>query len=130
MQKRKSLQFHCLSCKDPVPFSIFELEDQHASLECRNCNKKYSLSDETLIRQLKKFEALCRQLIESEEILAHTAVGIDVGEHHVKVPYRILLTRLSSTLDLMIGNQPVSISFRIEPLKDLPALDSLKDKKK
>lgn len=120
MQKKRNLQFNCQSCKEPVPFSVFELDDKAGALQCSHCNKKYVFSDEILKRQVKKFEALCRQLIESEEILANTAVGIDVGEHHVKVPYRILLTRLSSTLDLMVGSQPVSISFRIEPIRDLP----------
>lgn len=121
MQKVKTLQFNCQSCKQPIPFSVFQLE-QHESLKCEHCQKKYAFSDESLLRQLKKFEALCRQLIASEEILSNTAVGIDIGEHKVKIPYRLLLTRLNSTLDLMIGNQPVAISFRIEPLKDLPAL--------
>lgn len=121
MQKGHLLQFKCQSCTQPVHFSIFEIEQQGAPIKCEHCHKKYAFYDETLIRQLKKFEALCRQLIESEEILSNTSVGIDVGEHHVKIPYKILLTRLNSSLDLVIGDQPLSISFRIEPLKDLPS---------
>ncbi len=128
MQKKQNLQFSCLSCKEPVRFSVFELEHHDGAFECEHCQKKYAFTDDVLRRQLKKFEALCRQLIESEEILANTAVGIDIGEHRVKVPYRILLTRLNSTLDLMIGSQPITISFRIEPLKDLPAIDNVKNK--
>lgn len=121
MQKRQLLHFDCQTCKQPVSFSIFELDSSEGQVNCANCNKIYIFSDATLKRQLKKFEALCRQVADSEEILSHTSVGIDIGEHHVKVPYKLLLTRLSSTLDLMIGNQPVSISFRIEPVRDLPA---------
>lgn len=120
MQKRKTLQFNCQSCEQPISFSVFQLEDTK-SLNCEHCQKKYAFTDETLTRQLKKFEALCKQLIDSEEILANTAVGIDMGEHRVKIPYRLLLTRLNSTLDLMVGSQRVAISFRVEPLKDLPA---------
>lgn len=119
MSQKYALQFNCQACQHPVRFSIFELESQHL-LSCPECSKKYSLTDTTLKRQLKKFEALCKQIIESEEILSDTAVGIDVGEHHVKVPYKLLLTRFSSTLDLLVGKQPISISFRVEPLKDLP----------
>jgi hypothetical protein len=119
MQKKiQTLQISCQGCQQPVCFSVFELENNN-TLNCSNCSKKYVFADETLKRQLKKFEALCRQILDAEEILSHTAVGIDVGEHHVKVPYKLLLTRLSSTLDLMIGNQPVSIAFRVEPLRDL-----------
>lgn len=119
MQSRHKLQFCCQGCQHPVCFSVFDLDQAGSLIQCVECGKKYAFSDETLKRQLKKFEALCHQIVDSEEILSNTAVGIDVGEHHVKVPFKILLTRLSSTLDLMIGNQPVSISFRIEPLRDL-----------
>ena len=122
MKKNKStLQFSCQGCRHPIMFSIFEIENCDTPLCCENCNKKYAFKDEVLKRQIKKFEALCRQIVESEEILAHTAVGIDIGEHHVKVPYKLLLTRLNSNLELMIGDQPLSITFRLEPARDLPA---------
>jgi uncharacterized Zn-finger protein len=121
MQKGHNLQFDCQGCKKPVSFSVFDLEQDKAEIQCPHCQKVYAFSDATLIRQIKKFEALCRQICDSEEILGHTAVGIDIGDRHVKVPYKLLLTRLSSCLDLKIGNQSVSIKFRIEPTKDLPS---------
>lgn len=120
MKKREILQFNCQSCENPISFSVFELDREESLIHCSHCQKKYAFWDENLKRQLKKFEALCKQIIESEEILSQTAVGIDVGDRHVKIPYKLLLTRLNSTLDLMIGNQPVSITFRIEPLQDTP----------
>lgn len=121
MQKGHKLQFHCQSCKHPVSFSIFELDMQGSQLACSSCNKKYVLDDPILKRQLKKFEALCRQIHESEEILGNASIGVDVGEKHVKIPYKLLLTRLNSSMDLTIGGQPLSISFRIEPIHDIPA---------
>lgn len=120
MQKGHLLEFQCRECQQPIQFSIFDLDSENTQLSCPKCQKKYLLNDETLKRQLKKFAALCRQLIESEEILGNTAVGVDVGDRHVKIPYKLLLTRLSSSLDLKIGNEPISIKFRIEPLKDTP----------
>ncbi|MCE5315998.1 MAG: hypothetical protein LLG04_01365 [Parachlamydia sp.] len=123
MQKGHNLQFDCQGCKEPIRFSVFELEQGEKPIKCPHCAKTYALSDSTLIRQIKKFEALCRQICDSEEILSNTAVGIDVGDRQIKVPFKILLTRLSSCLDLMIGKQPVSIKFRIEPAKDLPIKD-------
>lgn len=122
MQKGHNLQFDCQGCKKPVRFSVFELEQSRAHIHCPHCQKTYAFSDATLIRQIKKFEALCRQIRDSEEILSHTAVGIDIADRHIKVPYKLLLTRLSSCLDLVIGNQPVSILFRIEPAKDLSTM--------
>jgi len=120
MQKGHILEFSCLSCQQPVNFSVFDLESHNSPVTCEHCQKKYAFTDETLKRQLRKFVALCRQIIESEEILGNTAVGIDVGEHHVTIPYKLLLTRLNSSLELMIGNKPTTIIFRIEPTKDAP----------
>jgi hypothetical protein len=129
MQKGHKLQFNCQSCKQPVRFSVFELDGQDSQICCTHCTKKYALDDETLKRQLTKFEALCKQIHESEEILGKACVGVDVGEHQVKIPYKLLLTRLNSSMDLTIGGQPLSISFRIEPITDLPVKETLNDKR-
>jgi len=118
MQKGHVLQFQCLGCQQAVQFSIFTL-DSDASICCECCNRKYALNDENLRRQLRKFQALCEQIQESEEILSNTAVGIDIGDHHVQVPYKILLTRLTSNLRLNMGTEEIAICFRMEPLKDL-----------
>lgn len=88
-------------------------------MACPGCSKKYGFEDPALLRQLKKFEALCAQIHESQEILGNASVGIDVGEHHVKVPYKLLLTRLNSSLDLDIEGKLISITFRIEPTQEL-----------
>lgn len=120
MQKGHLLQFNCLKCKQPINFSVFELDSKNGIIECTHCEKKYALNDETLKRQLRKFAALCEQLVESEEILSQTAVGIDIGDKHIKIPYKLLLTRLNSTLNLKFGTEDVSIVFRMEPLKDCP----------
>jgi len=118
MQKGRTLHFSCLSCQEPIHFSIFDLEKVKWTLACPSCQKTYALQDEVLMRQLRKFEALCLQLLESEEILSNTAVGIRVGENDVLIPFKILLTRLNSHLDLTMGGHPLRISFRIEPAKD------------
>ena len=120
MQKGHSLQFACRSCKNSVAFSVFSLESSDHTLRCEGCQRHYVISDAILRRQIKKFEELCRAIHEAEEILGLTHVGIDVGERRVKVPYKLLLTRLSSQLDLMIDNEPLTIQFRIEPIKDVP----------
>ena len=119
MQKGHLLTFQCEQCEQLISFSVVDLDKQHGNIPCKHCSKVYAFSDPDLKRQLQKFEALCRQIADSEEILSNTSVGIDVGPHHVKVPYKILLTRLNSSLDLVIGNRPLTIEFRMEPLKDL-----------
>lgn len=113
------LEFDCQGCNKAVRFSLFEIE-HHPDVVCAHCHKKYLFDDATLLRQLEQFAALCGQILESEEILGLTSIGVDVGHHHVKIPFKLLLTRLSSCLDLQIGSQKEKLSFRFEPLKDTP----------
>jgi NAD-dependent SIR2 family protein deacetylase len=121
MQKGHLLQFSCQSCQQAVCFSVFELEKNQGCVTCANCQLAYDFSDEVLMRQLIKFNDLCRQIQISEEILSNTSVGIYVGDREVKIPFKILLSRLNSTLNLMMGDHPLTITFRIEPCKDLAA---------
>lgn len=118
MQTGHLLEFNCLACKKPIRFSVFGLTEANKPLQCPHCGKCYQLNDETLQRQLAKFEALCSQIRESEEILGNTAVAVNVGSKQVEVPYRLLLTRLNSKLNLKIGEELISISFRLEPCYD------------
>ena len=95
-------------------FSLFDLDEDNL-VSCQECGKKYGLSEENLKRQLKKFAGLCRQIQESEEILGKAGVTVSVGKDEVKIPFKILLTRLKSTLDLQVGNERLVITFRVEP---------------
>lgn len=117
MQKGHTLQFCCQKCQKPIQFSVFDLEKE-GGISCSGCHTLYDFTDETLRRQLEKFESLCRQIQHSEEILSNTSVGIYIGDREVKIPYKLLLTRLNSTLDLMVGDRPLTITFRIEPTID------------
>ena len=47
-----------------------------------------------------------------------------MGDRELKIPYKLLLTRLNSTLDLMVGDRPLTITFRIEPTIDTPLLEN------
>ena len=58
--------------------------------------------------------------IPKKSLVLQDVGGVMLGEHHVKVPYKLLLTRLSSSLDLTMAEQKVSIFFRIEPVRDMP----------
>lgn len=121
MQKGHHLEFQCHGCNEPVGFSIFAL-DQNPEIHCKACTATYRLEDEALKIQLKKFDALCCQIQDSQEILSSASIGVDVGRSQVKIPFKLLLTRLSSYLDLKIGGKPCTFSFRFEPLSDMPLL--------
>lgn len=118
IQKGAHLQFDCLECATPVPFSVLELGEERCEVNCSTCSHSYLFDDPATQRQLQKFEALCRQIQDSEEILGSTNVAIDVGPHQVKVPYKLLLTRLNSQLHLDMGDKQVTITFRMEPAQD------------
>lgn len=123
MQKGHLLQFKCQKCSNSVNFSIFELENREEGISCE-CGVVYDFSEESLKRQLKKFQDLCFQIQESEEILSNSSIGIYLGDREIKIPYKILLSRLNSTLDLKIGDQTLSIVFRIEPKVDVLSLQN------
>jgi len=123
MQKGHRLEFNCQCCQQPLQFSVFELEKATDGLICPECGLTYDFSDEALREQLRKFENLCNQIRQSEDILSNTAIGITIGDKEVRIPYKILLTRLNSVLDLRIGDRPLSIKFRIEPIEDMPATE-------
>lgn len=118
MQRGPTLHFKCVSCTHPIYFTVLDSKLAAQPLTCSHCEKQYLFS-ENMIEQIKKFEALCLQIHLSEEILGNTSVAIDVGPHHVKVPFRLLLTRLGSVLDLTIADQKVEVVFRTEPLNDI-----------
>jgi hypothetical protein len=124
MQKGHFLQFACQTCQHPVTFSVFGLSSHGGQILCSHCNLIYDFSDTLLQDQLKQFEDLCHQIHLSESILAQTNIGVHVGDKEVKIPFKLLLTRFNTTLNLKIGQQPLSIIFRIEPLRDLPEKQS------
>lgn len=118
-QKGRTLCFPCTQCQSIVSFSIFELENTDGEVKCSQCNQCYQFSDPNLRRQLKKFEALCRTIKDSEEILGSTAVGVDVGQQKVKIPFKLLLTRFNSCIELNLEGQKLTISFRLEPCQHI-----------
>lgn len=114
MKEQGTFQIDCVCCKQPVLFSVKDLHTLHAPITCTGCGKKYALDDDTLKRQLTLFAALCQQIQLSEEILGNSAVAVDVGPHNIKIPYKLLLTRLKSTLDLKVGDTPLTVNFRVQ----------------
>ena len=111
MKTQGSFQLDCISCQHPVVFSVSDLDK---IVRCSECGQKYGLNEEPLKRQLKKFAALCKQIQESEEILGNTAVAVEVGTSKVQVPFKILLTRLKSTLTLQVGDKRLVVTFRTQ----------------
>jgi hypothetical protein len=111
-----NLEFRCKECNSGVCFSVLDNQDLSKTLTCEKCSKKYVLGSQ-ILDQLKQFEALCKQIQLSKNIFGQAAIAIDVGPHQVKIPFQLLLTRLSSVLELNVGGENTTIAFRVDTLK-------------
>lgn len=112
MNTNAAFSLDCLTCQHPVLFCLSDLD--HV-VNCPECGQQYGLHEESLKRQLKKFAALCTQIRDSEEILGDAGVAVEVGSSKVQLPFKILLTRLKSTLNLKVGKNTLVITFRTQP---------------
>jgi hypothetical protein len=118
MKKEKHLiEFKCIvkDCNELLSFSVLEIEKTF-KVKCTSCNKEYTFNEE-FIDKIKKFENLILSVRKAKDILGNTNVAIDIEEHSIKIPYRMLLTRLNTLITLKIGKQTIDFRFRVEPLK-------------
>jgi hypothetical protein len=119
MQVGNKLEFNCLECNEPITFSLLSPKTCGEILSCTKCRKQYVFDDKTILQHLLQFEALCQQIHDSQDILGNTSVAVEIGSHEVRIPFKILLTRLSSVMQLKIGEENLDIKFRVEPIKDI-----------
>jgi len=119
LQLGSELEFGCVeeNCDAMVRFSVLDTAGKKP-IKCKKCKREYTFGDE-LLHKLKLFEHLVRTLHESESILSTTNVEVDVHGYSVRIPFRLLLTRLNTELNLQIGGKDVHIHFRISPLNDV-----------
>lgn len=113
-QEMNLLHFDCGECGSGLEFSPLFSKAVH----CSSCGREYHFSDE-LNHQLTLFRDLCVQIHRSQEILGQTSVAIDLEDKQLCIPYNLLLTRLSSVIQLEIDGKPCKLTFRIEPGKEL-----------
>ncbi|MCK5708854.1 MAG: hypothetical protein KAI43_14505 [Candidatus Aureabacteria bacterium] len=120
--KNNNLEFKCINngCDEFLCLSIRDIE-KDPTVTCRNCGKSYTFNEEFIVK-MKKFEKLILAVREAEDILGDTNVAINIKNNEIKVPYRLLLTRLNTHITLNIGNKAISFRFRIEPLNEQKSL--------
>ena len=118
MKSDSTIEFMCVKddCKEILSFSILEVDEQ-TRVRCSGCGREYAFNGE-LLRKFRKFSKLIEAVRDAEEILGRTNVGLDIQGHSVRIPYRILLTRLNTFLTLEISGKKCNFRLRIEPLTD------------
>jgi len=120
--KAHHIEFQCVGCGNPVAFSILQV-DAAGRLACATCGKGYGFTSE-LLDKVRLFERLLAAVYDARDLLGSANVGIAFRDEEVKVPYRLLLTRLNSLLTLNIGEKETVFRFRVEPLTMLSERDT------
>lgn len=118
MKKGHRLSFGCIACETPIEFSVLHLEEKMSPVTCSCCHKSYCFSD-ALAHQMKLFEGLCYHIYEARDLLGKSCVAIDLQDRQIKVPFNILLTRLTSELELEIEGKKIALIFRVDPISDV-----------
>jgi len=113
----------CTECNHAIEISLCSLSTIPFIVQCSRCQKQYGFNDSTIVQQMKQFIALCKEIKASEDILSKASIAVRIGSQEVKIPFKLLLTRLRSTLDLTVGDKKMTLSYRTEPKKIAEALE-------
>lgn len=108
------IEFRCTGCGSVISFSILKMEPSEV-LTCKDCSKKYFFNED-FFNKIKRFENLLAAVHNVKDMLDTTNVAIAFGDEEVKIPYRLLLTRLNTMLTLNIDGKETTFRFRVEPL--------------
>jgi len=118
-EMRAIVDFACLDeeCNSPVCFNVMELRESKGRVSCAACHRGYDFEPDFLDK-LERLRGLIVAVTNAEDILGSVNVAVTTPAGEVKVPYRLLLTRLNTIISLDIGDRIVDFNFRIEPLKN------------
>lgn len=109
------IELQCVGCPNVLSFSLLQLGPD-ARLQCEQCGRQYVFNAE-LRDKIQRFEQLLRAVYNARDMLGSANVGIAFKGEEIKVPYRLLLTRLNTMLTLNVGGTETIFRFRVEPLK-------------
>lgn len=115
---RAIIDFNCMEddCDEVIQFNLMQLKENNGLLKCPACHRQYEFADAVFIAKLSKLRNLLLAVKEAEDILGDVNVGVTTLNGEVKIPYRLLLTRLNTMISLDVGGKKVDFHFRVEPL--------------
>lgn len=111
------IDFDCIDCGQTVQFNLMTLKENKGQLSCEHCHRLYKFGKDFLAK-LEKLRRLVLSVQDAEDILGNIQVAVTVPGGEVKVPYKLLLTRLNTLITLRVGDREIDFNFRIEPLND------------
>ena len=112
------IEFKCISgsCATPIDFSLTEIE-RNGTLICPSCRKAYSFHPD-FVDKMKRFYKLVEAVQDARDILGNANVAINVKGNEIKIPYRLLLTRMNTLITLKMDDGELTFRFRVEPLNE------------
>ena len=115
---RAIIDFNCMEedCDEVVQFNLMQLRENKGLLKCPCCHRQYEFADNVFLDKLNKLRNLLLAVQDAEDILGDVNVGVTTLNGEVKIPYRLLLTRLNTMISLDVGGSKVDFHFRVEPL--------------
>lgn len=116
-QIKALVDFDCLDCVHTVQFDLMSLHDAKGTVSCPHCHRPYQF-DRHFLAQLEKLRNLVLAVREAEEIIGNCQIAVTVPGGEVKIPYRLLLTRMNTLISLEVSGKAMDFNFRIEPLND------------
>ncbi len=108
------IEFECISCGNMISFSILNM-GADSGLTCSKCGKQYRFNKE-LLDKIRRFEKLLVAVHDVKDMLETANIAIAVKDEEVKVPYRLLLTRLNTLLKLSVNGKELTFRFRVDPI--------------
>lgn len=113
------IDFECLEagCGATVRFDLMGLEKNDRQVACPECHRPYRF-DKAFVTKLEKLRQLVLAVREAEDIIGDCNVGVATPAGEVKLPYRLLLTRLNTLVSLKAFDQAIDFTFRVEPMSD------------
>jgi hypothetical protein len=114
---RALIDFSCAEdgCGQPIQFNLLDLRAGEGVVTCERCRQSYDFDDEFLDK-LNKLRVLILAVKDAEDILGDCSVGVATANGEIKLPYKLLLTRLNTQITFAGSGKTMDFHIRVEPL--------------
>jgi len=111
------IDFACIDCSGTVEFNLMTVNEEKGQVSCPHCHRPYKFK-RPFLDNLEKLRRLVLAVRDAEGILGDCNVAVTTPQGEVKIPYRLLLTRLNTLITLEVSGQVIDFNFRVEPLNE------------
>ena len=113
------IDFDCIekNCETNINFNLLDLKENFGKIACSNCRRIYQF-DKEFLEKLEKLRVLILAVQDAEGILGDCNIAIVTPSGEVKLPYRLLLTRLNTLVSFDCNGKKLEFNFRVEPLNN------------